>query len=576
MRDAEQLLADVDPQQREVVTALRGPVCVRAGAGTGKTRAITYRIAYGIRTGTWKPQHISALTFTARAAGEMRSRLRDLGAGTVSAQTFHAAALRQLRYFWPEAVGGKLPQLVDHKAGIVAEAAGRLGIAADRVTVRDLAAEIEWAKVSLIDSESYAQAAAQFDRPHVADSPQKMAALIEAYEDVKTQRNQLDFEDVLLLMIGIMIDQPQIADQIRAQYRVFVVDEYQDVSPLQHRLLQLWLGGRSELCVVGDVAQTIYSFAGANPHYLAQFTQEFKGATEIELVRDYRSTPQIVQGANRVIAQEKMPGTVQLVSQKESGPEILIHEYADDEDEAADIARRISAKLQQEHDSTGDSSADIAILYRTNAQSAQFEAALTSAHIPYVVRGSERFFSRREVQEAMVAFRAALRDGVAGSLAEIVSQVLHSIGFRPEAPAVGTAARERWQALETFLQMANDMQAKRPGASLRDFVAELEERIVMKNPPAAHGVTLSSLHAAKGLEWATVFLAGMSDGLMPITRADDPAALSEERRLLYVGMTRAKDELIISYARGNGSYGQRKLSRFLRAFHTAARTRPRS
>ncbi|RYJ00319.1 MAG: ATP-dependent helicase, partial [Actinomycetales bacterium] len=306
------LLDALDPEQRAVATALRGPVCVLAGAGTGKTRAVTHRIAYGIRSGVFRPDHVLAVTFTARAAGEMRTRLRELGASGVQARTFHAAALRQLGYFWPKVVGGAAPRLVEAKAQLVAEAARRVGLPGDRTAVRDLASELEWAKVSLVAPDDYAKAVGVLDRAvpggHDASA---LARLMTSYEQVKDERGVIDFEDVLLLLAAMLAERKDVAATVRDQYRHFVVDEYQDVSPLQQYLLDQWLGGRHELCVVGDPSQTIYSFAGATPHHLMSFTRAHPGAQVVRLVRDYRSTPQVVELANRVIAAAPSgPGTV--------------------------------------------------------------------------------------------------------------------------------------------------------------------------------------------------------------------------------------------------------------------------
>ncbi|HYJ75184.1 MAG TPA: ATP-dependent helicase, partial [Kineosporiaceae bacterium] len=266
---ADAVLAGLDPEQREVATALGGPVCVLAGAGTGKTRAITHRIAYGVHSGVYVPQHVLAVTFTARAAGELRTRLRALGVGGVQARTFHAAALRQLSYFWPQTVGGQPPRLQEHKAPLVAEAASRLRLSVDRAAVRDLAAEVEWAKVSLLVPQAYAEAArrAGHAEPGGFDLA-TVARLLEVYEQVKTDRGVIDFEDVLLLTVGVLQEYRHVTDAVRAQYRHFVVDEYQDVNALQQRLLDLWRGDRDDLCVVGDPSQTIYSFTGASPTHL--------------------------------------------------------------------------------------------------------------------------------------------------------------------------------------------------------------------------------------------------------------------------------------------------------------------
>ena len=317
------LLAGLDPEQREVALATRGAVCVLAGAGTGKTRAITYRIAYAASAGTVNPAHVLALTFTVRAAGELRGRLRqlgaaspgyggpafgDLGTGLVRASTFHAAALRQLNYFWPRVVGGRPPQLIDSKASLVREAAKRARVRLDssragaaRVggALADAAAEIEWAKVTQVRPDGYLPAAAAAGRSPAAGAD-RLAEVYAAYEELRRERHLIDFESVLELTAAILIDNRAAADQVRDTFRHFVVDEYQDVNPLQKLLLDAWLGDRDDLCVVGDPHQVIYSFTGATPSYLTSFTAEFPGATVVRLVRDYRSTPQVVAVANQL------------------------------------------------------------------------------------------------------------------------------------------------------------------------------------------------------------------------------------------------------------------------------------
>ncbi|MFP7696922.1 ATP-dependent helicase [Trueperella sp. LYQ143] len=549
---------DLDENQREVVEHIAGPMAVLAGAGTGKTRAITHRIAHAVLTGQQHPHNIMALTFTHRAAGEMRSRLRDLGVGQVAARTFHSAALRQLQYFWPNAVGGYVPEIRESKFPMVSQAAADLAMDTDAVLIRDLAAEIEWAKVSLIAPEEYAARAREENRPEVGGySYTQIADLMERYEDVKSERAVIDFDDVLLVMIGIMRDRPDIAAQIRAQYRHFVVDEYQDVSPVQHRLLKLWLGASQDICVVGDVCQTIYSFAGAKADYLEGFTREFPRARTVKLSRDYRSTPQIVQLANSVIAENNSAAAVRLTSQLPAGVPVSYHCYPDDAAEAREIAQRIRAAHE-----AGTPLSDVAILYRTNAQSQEYAHALAQAGISYTVKDTTRFFDRSEVKAAMVALRATARGEYSGTLPECVSGILYSLGWRPQPPQEYGAARERWDALEALSRLAESLWAQRR-ASVAQFVAELEERAQMGNHPQTDAVTLASLHAAKGLEWAVVYLGGMSDGLMPISLADTAQAIAEERRLLYVGITRARQELHISYARSNPGRADRSVSPFL-------------
>ncbi|GMA32123.1 ATP-dependent helicase [Litorihabitans aurantiacus] len=558
------LLAALDDDQRAVAEHLSGPLCVLAGAGTGKTRAITYRIAHGVATGAFAPTNVLAVTFTARAAAEMRTRLRDLGVGGVQARTFHAAALRQLSYFWPQVVGGGLPRIAEHKASLVAEASGRLGLGADRLAIRDLAAEIEWAKVSLVTPDDYVRAAADAGRPGAAGHDlTTVARLLSVYEDAKTERGVIDFEDVLLLTVGVLAEREDIARTVRQQYRHFVVDEYQDVSPLQQRLLALWLGERHDLCVVGDVSQTIYSFTGASPRHLTEFGRTHPGARVVRLVRDYRSTPQVVQLANDVLARAgraRSDAAVTLVAQRPNGPGVAFEAFDDDEDEARGVAARIGDLIRR-----GVAAREIAILYRTNAQGEAFEQALASAGIGYLVRGGERFFARREVREAIALLRGAARAvDPDDELPQIVRDVLAGSGWEAQPPAARGAVRERWESLDALVKLADDLFAQR-GAGLEAFVTELLERAAEQHAPALDGVTLASLHAAKGLEWDAVFLAGVCEGLLPISFAETPEAVDEERRLLYVGVTRAREHLVLSYARSRtpGGRASRKASRFL-------------
>lgn len=562
VRSADALLEHLDPDQREVVLALTGPVCVLAGAGTGKTRAITHRIAYGVRTGTYPATSVLAVTFTARAAGEMRTRLRDLGVAGVQARTFHAAALRQLSYFWPQVVGGAPPRILEHKAPAVAEAARSLGMSVDRLTVRDLASEIEWSKVSLVPADDYVRAAAATDRPSPAGFDRStVARLISAYEEVKDAQGFVDFEDVLVMLGHMLESRRDVAEQVRAQYRHFVVDEYQDVSPAQQYLLDQWLGGRHELCVVGDPNQTIYSFTGATPHHLLTFASKHPGATVVRLVRDYRSTPQVVDLANRVRAggRGRRADGVELLAQRPAGPPVGFTAYDDDEAEATAVAARIGRLI-----ATGTPAAEIAVLYRTNAQSEAFEQALADAGIGYLVRGGERFFQRKEVRDALVLLRGAARSMAEVPLGDAVRDVLASAGWSPEPPAARGAVRERWDSLQAVVGLADDL-ARDPAATVATLVAELDERAAAQHAPAVDGVTLASLHAAKGLEWDAVFLVGLSEGLMPISLAETDAAVAEERRLLYVGITRARESLELSFARSRapGGRGTRRRTRFL-------------
>ncbi|MGB9373431.1 MAG: ATP-dependent helicase, partial [Jiangellales bacterium] len=295
----EDVLVDLDSEQRAVATTLAGPVVVVAGAGTGKTRALTRRIAYGVATQTFDPAGVLAVTFTTRAAGEMRTRLAQLGVPGVAARTFHSAALSQVRYLWPRVYGRAFPDVLDSPDAVLADLAGAAGLGA---SARDLATEIGWAKVSNVAPHEYRDQAEQQSRAVSGASPTQVARLYASYVDALAAADRVDLEDVLLAAVGLLTTQPAAARVVRQRYRWFSVDEFQDVSALQMRLLECWVGERDDVCVVGDPLQSIYSFAGARPQMLAQFTRRFPGAATLELTHNYRSTPQIVSTAQAVAA----------------------------------------------------------------------------------------------------------------------------------------------------------------------------------------------------------------------------------------------------------------------------------
>ncbi|MET7877225.1 ATP-dependent DNA helicase UvrD2 [Micromonospora profundi] len=572
---SERVLAGLDPEQRSAVTAPAGPVCILAGAGTGKTRAITSRIAHRALSGEISPRHVLAVTFTARAAAEMRHRLTLLGAQGVQARTFHAAALRQVRYFAPRLLAGRaMPELLDSKVRLVTLAAARVGLRTDRAAARDLAGEIEWAKSSLVEPADYVVSAARAlrDTPH---EPAKVADVFTAYEQLKRANGVIDFEDMLRAAVWGIEEHPDVGEQVRGQYRHFVVDEYQDVNPLQQRLLDAWLGGRNDLTVVGDASQTIYSFTGATSAYLVDFPRKHRGATVVRLVRDYRSTPQVVGLANAVISQAR--GTearlrLELSGQRPAGPEPDLRIFTDEPAEANAVAARCRALID-----AGTPAKEIAVLFRINAQSEAYEKALTEAAVPYVVQGAERFFERTEVRQAMVALRAATRS-IPGEtpLPAAVVEALTAVGWAPDAPPAGGAARERWEALAALVQLAEEYAAtpelvpigeaasvERP-VTLTDFTEELARRAAQQHVPTVDGVTLASLHSAKGLEWDAVFLVGLAEGTLPTAYAKTVEQVEEERRLLYVGITRAREWLWLSYAAARSPGGRaRRPSRFL-------------
>jgi DNA helicase-2/ATP-dependent DNA helicase PcrA len=572
---AERVLAGLDPDQRTAVTAPAGPVCILAGAGTGKTRAITHRIAYRSLTGEISPRHVLAVTFTARAAAEMRARLSALGATGVQARTFHAAALRQVRYFAPRLLAGRaMPELLESKARLVGLAAARAGVRADRTDARDLASEIEWAKSSLVEPGEYPVAAAKAQREPPFEAA-KVGEVFAAYESLKRRQGVIDFEDMLRAAVWGIEEHPDVAEQIRSQYRHFVVDEYQDVNPLQQRLLEAWLGGRDDLTVVGDASQTIYSFTGATSSYLIDFPRRRPGAVVVRLVRDYRSTPQVVGLANAVIRQARGGEAklrLELVGQRPPGAEPELKIFPDELAEAAAVANRCRELI-----GSGTPAREIAVLFRTNAQSEAYEEALAEAQVPYLVRGAERFFERTEIRRAMVALRAAVRS-IPGEtpLVEAVVEALAATGWARDQPPPGGAAREQWEALAALVTLAEEyvrspalLPVGPAGAVQRDvslaaFCDELARRAEQQHAPAVEGVTLASLHSAKGLEWDAVFLVGLADGTLPTTYAKTPDQLEEERRLLYVGVTRARQWLWLSYGQSRSGGGRpRRPCRFL-------------
>ncbi|MRX45386.1 AAA family ATPase [Agromyces sp. Q22] len=601
------LLTALDDEQRVAAEALIGPVCVLAGAGTGKTRAITHRIAYGVASGSYDPSRVMALTFTSRAAAELRTRLRALGAGAVAARTFHAAALAQLNHFWPIVVGGPAPRVLEFKGRLLGLAAERCSVKVDTATLRDVAAEIEWRKVGLVGMDDYRIRLAARGAPGTLTAEQ-VIALIEAYEQLKDERRAMDFEDVLLATAGMIESEPAVAMQVREAYRHFVVDEYQDVSPAQQHLLELWLGGRRDVCVVGDASQTIYSFAGASAEFLLGFERHYPDATIVRLERNYRSTPEIVEAANRLM--RGRPGALRLAAAAPDGgdpaaadphpgesappaaevevevappvepapdragrsgrtgsdrvahgpvPDVL--EFPDELAEARGVATRVRQRID-----AGVAPESIAVLLRVNSQSAMFEQALGEVGVSVRVRGAQRFFDRPEVREAVRAIRAAALAIADEPLFKSVSDVLRSLGWTVEPPAGPGAVRDRWESLNAIARLVDDQPA---GTTFRMFADDLRTRAETHHEPAVAAVTIATLHSAKGLEWDEVHLPGLVEGMLPIAYATGLDAIDEERRLLYVGITRARRRLSMSFSRWSaGRRSEREPSRFLRELDT--------
>ena len=536
---AEEILAALDDEQRAVALATRGPVCVIAGAGTGKTRAITHRIAYAAAIGAMDPQRILAITFTARAAGEMRTRLRSLGVPTVAARTIHAAALKQLLFFWPSVFGGRTPDLLTSKTGFLGEAINRAGLQGtininSRDTLRDIANEIEWAKVSQIGPTDYlTELDNRAAKPRV--NAEQVAQVYTAYESIKRQELAMDFEDVLLLTTAMLEEEREVRERVQDQYRYFTVDEYQDISPLQQRLINAWLGNRQEICVVGDPAQTIYSFAGATSSFLTTFTSRFPDAEVIRLTSGYRSTPEITFAANSLLRSATMGQELNAQNDHGDKPEVLA--YNDESSEIAGIVSDLTALL-----SSGVPAQEIAVLARTNSQLNSLERAMNGAKLPYQVRSSDRFFDRPDVKEFLKGVRTA---------SVIPTEGINWLDeLRTLAQPFLTG--QSIDGIAGLLHLARELDEDTNFSpkTLRSYLREVEDRVQQNNPPTMPVITLATLHAAKGLEWERVFLMGANVGLLPLETNGftlDARMIEEERRLFYVGMTRAKRELRISY-----------------------------
>lgn len=565
-------LSALSPDQLVAVRAAHGPVCIIAGAGSGKTRTITHRIAQQIATGVARADQILALTFTERAASELKARLDSLGSdGRVRATTFHAAAFAQIRYFWRRARGTDLPQVLDRKVPLLLPLARAAGVEAS-----DLATEIEWAKARLVTPERYEQVAADRDGPL---PPAQMAGVYARYETLKNDRGLIDFDD-MLHVAAELLDDDDIAAVVRDRYRYFTVDEFQDVNPAQWRLLQSWLGDRDELCVVGDPDQTIYSFSGATSDYLRNFRSTYPDATVVTLTDNYRSTAPVLDVANRLL-RAAWPDAKQLRAQTEDGPRPQIMAFDDDRTERARTLDWIRDLIDD-----GVPIDEIAVCVRTNAQTQVWEEAFERAGVAARVHGDRGFFDRPEVRQALQAIRQAASDPPppvgaappppgtrpAGDRRpdRIVEQVLaERLSWHPRREPSGQAARRRWRNVAALHELVTRIVDDHDDLDLPGLVAELGDRARTSGGahPTRPAVTLLTLHKAKGSEFDAVCLVGLEEGMVPISYASTAEDLAEERRLLYVGMTRARRHLWLSWAQQRpgwaGKVVRRRPSRFL-------------
>jgi ATP-dependent DNA helicase UvrD/PcrA len=577
--DPEHLLDDLDPEQREAVRITAGPLVIHAGAGTGKTRVISHRAAYAVATGAVPIDQVLVVTFTEKAAGEMADRLRRLGLPDVTARTFHAHALRQLRHFWPSRHDGEpMPALLDSKIPILARIARGLPGHYRFTPAKDLAEEIEWAKSHRTGPRGYPQAATAAGR----EPPIPVDLFVRAfdgYERARVRAGRIDFDDLLTETVDLLETDRDAAALVRARKGWFSVDEYQDTNPLQQRLLELWLGDRRDLCVVGDEDQTIYAFAGASSSFLVGFADRMPGARSVTLVRNYRSTPQVLALANRLVAAEGRTKGLTATREAGSPPDIVRHATA--ADELAGIVAWIRDLV-----SRGTVAGEIAVLTRMNAQLEPIEDALTRAGIVYAVRG-QAFYQRPEVRAALASLRRpglAARGRALG--ADVRARWAANLGYEGEAApgahapgtrapgdgppgggASGDEALEQQASFETLLAIVDGVVRAEPDATAGRLVAELERRAAAEREGGGTGVNLLTLHRAKGLEWDAVCLPALEEGSLPIRQAiDDEPAIAEERRLLYVGITRARRHLRLSWAERRESRGRetrRRPSRFL-------------
>lgn len=555
-------LDGLDESQRVVATTWGGPLCVLAGAGTGKTRALTHRIAHGVAEGKYQPEQVLALTFTTKAASEMGQRLRALGVRGVATRTFHSAALRQLQHFWPTITGGRLPDIAPSKAPLIAKTLDQLSLSVDTAVVRDLAGDIEWRKVHAYTLEDYRLKRAELGKSLPGGlSLEVVASIHERYEQVKDEQGRIDFEDVLLGTLGMLETEQRVVDRVRAQYGVFLVDEYQDVSPLQHKLLEVWLGSREDLVVVGDASQTIYSFAGASSSYLLEFPERYPQGTVVKLERNYRSGEHIVRAANHIMLGR--PGALTLEAQGGSPEPIHRHVARTDEAEARYVATTIKGLIEQ-----GIAPDGIAVLLRFGAQSLAIESALRAEGIGVRIHGATPFFDEAHVKRALMEIRGAAVAGVQGTLVQVVEDILFGLGLQGDAPDHQGAERNRHDDLAALRALAQSMPS---GSTVTEFSDLLADRSGAGDAPAVGAVTITTVHSAKGREWPVVFVVGLSEGMFPISYATTEDAIEEERRLFYVAVTRAQQLLHLSMAeRSRAEQSPRAPSRFLQSLAPAS------
>jgi DNA helicase-2/ATP-dependent DNA helicase PcrA len=531
---AARILDKLNPAQREAAEAVRGPVAILAGAGTGKTTTITHRIAWQVASRAFPSNAILAVTYTQKAAGELRERLSVLEVEGVEARTFHSAALWMLGGLYERSTGRALPDVLDHKGRLLNPLANALPAPHRFLPRRELAGEIEWAKNRMIAPDAYL--AAIEAEGHEPPIPAELMDRLYRDYDRRVQRaGVLDFEDMLALAIRLFDEHPDAAAAVRDRFAAFTVDEFQDVNPLQAALLDRWLGGRDELCVVGDDYQTIFAFTGASPSHLLSFPERYPTAHVVRLEENYRSTPQVLALANRLAP--RLGGfRKELRATRPDGPEPLAERFSSQEAEVAWIVRQAADVHEQ-----GVPWEGVAILLRVNARSEPFEEAFASAGIPYQVKTGA--FLQRPAARAVLA---RLRRAGDGDAVGTIESVTDALGYDPNATPDAEEEVTRQSDLGRLRSMAAEYAAAHAGdASVAGFVAELPRRFSVEE--SGRGVQLLTYHRAKGLEFDVVFLPRLLEGELPYKSGRSEADPQEERRLFYVGLTRAKHWLAITW-----------------------------
>ncbi len=621
--DSEKLLADLNPQQRQAVTCPGGPLLVLAGAGSGKTRVLTHRVAWLVATGAARPHELLAITFTNKAANEMKERIETLlgpVARTMWISTFHAACARILRREAP--LLGYESNFTIYDAAdqvrLVRRCLKQLDYDVNRFPPKGVHAVISAAKNRLVGPEDFAEAVDGFFEETVART-------YERYQKQLYANNAMDFDDLVMLTVQLFERFPERLEHYRQSFRHVLVDEYQDTNHAQYRLVNQLAGGHRNVCVVGDDDQSIYSWRGADIRNILDFEQDYPEATVIKLEQNYRSTQTILDAANSVVDNNRGRKQKRLWTDAHAGDPVQVVELEDEHAEARFLAGEI-VRLQEQH---GYTPSQIAVFYRVNAQSRVIEDMLVRYGIQYRVVGGTRFYERAEIKDALaylllvdnpaddVSFRrvvnapkrgigaatvatleeaaategqhlleaaahagdipglrpqavkalksfAALIEGLREKseslpVAELLEEMLEASGYLAALAAERTIEAEgRMENLEELVGVATEFEQRVPGGSLGGFLQEISLYTdVDKLEAAEESVTLMTIHNAKGLEFPVVFIAGAEEGVFPHSRALDEQNLEEERRLCYVGMTRAMKRLYFTYAETRNLYGSR-------------------